>query len=64
MSHQPDGKVPPPDADPDDDDDLSGPPTYDAELVKILIIAGIVPAALLLYAGIRALARLLATPAL
>jgi hypothetical protein len=56
------GEHPPPDADTDADDDLEGLPTYDEDLVKILIIAGIVPAALLVYAGLRALARLLATP--
>jgi hypothetical protein len=55
------GERPPPDVDADEDGDLEGPPSYDAELVKILIIAGIVPAALLVYAGIRALARLMSS---
>jgi hypothetical protein len=49
-------------ADADLDVGFDGPPNYDAELVRILIIAGIVPALLLAYAGVRALARLLATP--
>jgi hypothetical protein len=52
---------PPPPADtsppPLDDDPLSsGPPDYDAELVKILLIAASVPAALLVLAGLGWLA--------
>lgn len=52
--------TPPPPTDespsPDDDPLSSGPPDYDAELVKILLIAASVPAALLVLAGLGWLA--------